>query len=309
MSAIIQADNLSRFYGVVLGLNNVSFAIQPGITGVVGPNGAGKTTLFRLLTGQIRPSAGTLQVFGASPWNNRSVQSRIAYCPESEAVPSGLRPVEWLTALAMISGLPAPTARERARALLDRVKLAPEHWKKRLPALSKGMKQRVKLAQCLLHDPELVILDEPMNGIDPVGREEFSDVLRELARAGRSVVISSHIIHDLEVLCGEFLLLRWGRIPRAASEATSLEARKRWPASTTFRCEDPKRLARFFFERDLLCGCAIDDAAGTLTVQWSAPDRFFGDFPSFLLASGIRIFEVRNAASLLEHAIASGPTP
>jgi len=307
MNAIVQAENLSRFYGVVLGLNNVSFAVRPGITGVVGPNGAGKTTLFRLLTGQIKPSSGTLQVFGAEPWNNPAVQARIAYCPESEAVPTELRPVEWLTALGMISGLSARVATERARALLDRVKLAPEHWKKRLPALSKGMRQRVKLAQCLLHEPELVILDEPMNGIDPVGREEFSNVLRNLARDGRSVVISSHIIHDLEALCGEFLLLRWGRIPRAASEAASVEARKRWPASTTFRCEDPARLARFFFDRELLRGCAIDAAAGTLTVQWSDADRFYGDFQGLLLASGVRIFEVRNAASFLERAIETAP--
>ena len=306
MSAIVQAENLSRFYGVVLGLNNVSFTIQPGITGVVGPNGAGKTTLFRLLTGQISPSAGTLHVFGAPPRNNPAVLARIAYCPESEAVPTDLRPVEWLTALGLLSGLSATVAKERSRALLDRVKLAPEHWQKRLPALSKGMKQRVKLAQCLLHDPQLVILDEPMNGIDPVGREEFSNVLRDLARDGHSVIISSHIIHDLESLCGDFLLLRCGRIPRAASEATSPAARKRWPASTTFRCEDPKRLARFFFDRDLLCGCAIDATAGTLTVQWSDADQFYGDFQGLLLASGVRIFEVRNAASFLEHAIAPG---
>ncbi|MFT3828475.1 MAG: ABC transporter ATP-binding protein [Opitutaceae bacterium] len=308
MNAIVQAENLSRFYGLVLGLNNVSFAIRPGITGIVGPNGAGKTTLFRLLTGQIKPSSGSLHVFGASPWNNPSVQSRVAYCPESEAVPAELRPVAWLTALAMLSGLPARAATERAEALLERVKLAPEHWRKRLPSLSKGMKQRVKLAQCLLHNPELVILDEPMNGIDPVGREEFAEVLRDLARAGRSVVISSHIIHDLESLCGEFILLRWGRIPRAANEATTAAARN-WPASTCFRCVDPERLARFFFERALLQGCAIDAAAGTVTVRWTDPARFYDDFHGLLLASGVAVFEVRNAASFLENALSPSSSP
>ncbi len=307
MTPIAQADNLSRFYGVVLGLNNVSFALRPGITGVVGPNGAGKTTLFRLLTGQIKPSSGTLRVFGSVPWNNPAVQARIAYCPESETVPTELRPVEWLTGLGMISGLSARTASDRAKATLERVKLAPEHWKKRLPSLSKGMKQRVKLAQCLLHEPQLVILDEPMNGIDPVGREEFSNVLRDLARDGRSVIISSHIIHDLEALCGEFLLLRWGRIPRTANEATSAEARRHWPASTTFRCEDPKRLARFFFDRELLRGCSIDAAEGILIVQWTDAERFYGDFQGLLLASDVRIHEVRNAASFLEHAIEPMP--
>src|SRR3954467_3141732 len=113
MNTIAQAHSVSRFYGMILGLNNVSFAINRGITGVVGPNGAGKTTLFRLLTGQIRPSSGTLRVFGATPWHNRAVQARLGYCPESEAVPIGLRPLDWLISLGMISGFSAGEAAVR----------------------------------------------------------------------------------------------------------------------------------------------------------------------------------------------------
>src|SRR4051812_44987825 len=143
MSAIVQAENLSRFYGMILGLNNVSFAIRPGITGIIGPNGAGKTTLFRLLLGQIEPSSGELTVFGERPWNNAAVQSRMAYCPESEVMPAGLRPLEWLVGLGMISGLSAATADQRARAALERVKLPAMHWRKRVTTYSKGMKQRV----------------------------------------------------------------------------------------------------------------------------------------------------------------------
>ena len=302
--AIVRADNLSRFYGVILGLNNVSFAIHRGITGVVGPNGAGKTTLFRLLTGQIQPSSGSLTVFGAKPWNNLAVRTRLAYCPESEAVPPALRPLDWLTGLGMISGLSARDAQTRAHAALHRVKLAPEHWKKRLPALSKGMKQRVKLAQCLMHGPDLVILDEPMNGLDPMGREEFGNVLRQLAQEGTSILISSHILHDLEALCSEFLLLRWGRIPRSNQEAASPEARKRWPEATTFRCSSPEQLARYFFERELLRGCEIVRDAGLLHVRWRDADEFYRAFDDHLLASGVKIFEVRSTASFLEKAIA-----
>ena len=304
LSPIVQAVGLSRFYGMVLGLNDVTFTIRAGITGLVGPNGAGKTTLFRLLLGQIQPSSGTIEVFGGSPWNNPPVQARIGYCPESETVPAGLHALEWLVGLGMISGLSARQANDRTRAALARVKLAPEHWKKRLTALSKGMRQRVKLAQCLLHEPALIILDEPMNGLDPMGRDEFGNVLRELARDGTSILISSHILHDLEALCGEFLLLRWGRIPRSNQVAASVEARRRWPEATTFRCEAPERLARYFFDRHLVRGCDIAETTGLLHVQWRAPEKFYEDFHEILLGSGVRISEVRSTTSFLEKAIA-----
>jgi ABC-2 type transport system ATP-binding protein len=311
MKAIVEAENLSRFYGIILGLNNVSFTVHPGITGVVGPNGAGKTTLFRLLTGQIKPSSGTLRVFGVSPWNNPAAHARMAYCPENEAVPEGLRPREWLTALGMVSGLSARESGARAHAALERVGLRHEHWRKRLTALSKGMRQRVKLAQCLLHDPELVILDEPMNGLDPMGREDFANVLRQMAARGVSIVISSHILHDLEALCNAFILLRWGRIPRAENEAANPggvagnagPGVKRWPESTSFRCADPAKLARFLFERQLLRGCDIVAETNTLQARWQNPEAFHQRFHELLLESGVPIFEIRTTVSALERAV------
>ncbi len=302
---VAEGRSLSRFYGLVLGLNNVSFAIRPGITGIVGPNGAGKTTLFRLLLGQIRPSSGTIRVFGEDPWTNPSVQARLAYCPEAETVPAGLGATDWLVALGMISGLSAAAAKVRAGECLDRVKLAAAHRRKPLTALSKGMRQRAKLAQCLLHDPGLIILDEPMNGLDPMGREDIGNVLRDLARDGCSVLISSHILHDLEALCAEFILLRWGRIPRSLNESASADARARWPEATTFRCDDPDRLARFLFDRGLLRGCDLVPEAGLLHVRWRDAAQFYGggNFHELLLASGVRLYEVQATDSRLEKAI------
>jgi ABC-2 type transport system ATP-binding protein len=303
MKTIAQAENVSRFYGMILGLNNVSFAIHDGITGIVGPNGAGKTTLFRLITGQIRPSSGTLRVFGELPWANPAVQSRIAYCPESEVVPAGVGAIDWLVGLGMISGLSSADAKARSAAALDRVKLGRAHWTKRLTAMSKGMKQRVKLAQCLLHEPALVILDEPMNGLDPMGREDLSNVIRQLALDGTSILISSHILHDLEALCAEFLMLRWGRIPRSLNEAASPDARARWPEATTFRCEAPEKLARYLFEKHLVRGCDIVADTRTLHVRWNDAAQFYGHFHELLLASDVRIFEVQATSSFLEKAV------
>jgi len=309
MNPLVLAENLSRFYGVVLGLNNVSFRINPGITGVVGPNGAGKTTLFRLLLGQVQPSSGTIRVLGELPWGNPRVQAHLAYCPEDEAVPSGLRPRDWLIGLGMISGLSAAEAATRSTLVLERVKLPPEHWRKRVTELSKGLRQRVKLAQCLLHQPQLIILDEPMNGLDPMGREDLFNVLRALSREGTSIVISSHNLHDLEALCSEFLLLRWGRVPRSSNEVVAPGGRKAWPASTTFRCDRPAQLARYFFDQHLVQGCDIVEDDGLLHVRWTDPSGFYGEFDRLLLASGVGIFEVRSTESLLEKAMQANGAP
>lgn len=290
MNSIVEGKNLSRFYGLILGLNNVNFTIGPGLTGVVGSNGAGKTTLFRLMTGQIQPCSGSVRIFGLDPWNNPAVQARVAYCPEGEAVPSGIGASDWITGLARLSGWPAGAARDRARAVLEEVGLGETHWKKPLTALSKGMRQRVKLAQCLVHEPGLIILDEPMNGLDPMGREELSEILRALARQGRSVLISSHILDDLEALCGEFLLLHKGRI----LESRSADA-------TSIRCDSPEALARYFFQEGLLRGCDVE--GDTLHARWSQPEKFHRHFYRFLLESGVGISEVRKTGSVLDQAL------
>src|ERR1700722_15687918 len=165
MSALIQARELSRWYGIVMGLNNVSFQIEPGLTGLVGPNGAGKSTLIQIITGQLKPSSGRLTVFGLEPWNNPALLRRIGYCPEGEAVPKELRPLEWLKGLGLLSGLRPGEVEGRAGALWEKVRLPCEHWGKRWGQYSKGIKQRVKRGQALLLEPKLLVVAEPMNGL------------------------------------------------------------------------------------------------------------------------------------------------
>src|SRR5262245_22553873 len=173
MNTLIQAQELSRWYGIVMGLNNVTFEVEPGLTGLVGPNGAGKSTLIQIITGQLQPSSGRLTVFDEAPWNNPHLLQRIGYVPEREAVAKELRPLDWLPGLGLLSGLAPAAAETRSVTVLEKVKLPREHWGKRMSQYSKGMKQRVKLAQALLHEPDLLVLDEPMNGLDPMGRQEM----------------------------------------------------------------------------------------------------------------------------------------
>jgi len=212
MSAIVEARELSCFYGIVLGLNNVSFSVDEGITGLVGPNGAGKSTLMRLMTGQIKPSAGSLTVFGETPWNNPGVLSKIGYCPESERMHKELEPLEWLRSLAALGGIPWKDTKRVSEKALEAVRLPQKHWKKAVGKYSKGMKQRVKLAQAIMHNPGLIILDEPMNGLDPMGRSEITSILKEQREQGVSVLISSHILGELEALCSRFVMVNWGRL-------------------------------------------------------------------------------------------------
>src|SRR4029077_10545690 len=201
MSAIIQANELSRWYGIVMGLNNVSFEIEAGLTGLVGPNGAGKRTLIQSVTGQLQPRSGRLTVFGLEPWNNPSLLRRIGYCPEGEAVPKDLRPLDWLKGLALMSGIRGSAVASRCEAILERVRLPREHWHKRMGQYSKGMKQRVKLAQGLLHEPGLLVLVAAVNGLDPRGGQEVAAILKALAASGVTILISSHILAELESLC------------------------------------------------------------------------------------------------------------
>ena len=228
MSAVIEVRELSRWYGLVMGLNNVSFDIEPGLTGLVGPNGAGKSTLIQVITGQLQPSSGSISVLGERPWNNPNLLKRIGYCPERESLPSELKPRDWLRSLALISGVAPRSAGAMSEALLHRVKLDPAHWDKRMGQYSKGMRQRVKLAQALLHEPELLILDEPMNGLDPMGRQEIAGILSGLAKEGKSILVSSHILAELESLCKNNLVLNWGRVLATGSRQDIRSNLKSW---------------------------------------------------------------------------------
>ncbi len=297
MSAVIQATELSCFYGLVLGLNNVTFTIGPGITGLVGPNGAGKSTLIKLVTGQIRPSSGRLTVFGEEPWNNPRVLGRIGYCPEHEHVHQDLKPVDWLRSLAALSGVPRGETLQRSELALTAVGLSREHWKKRIGTYSKGMRQRVKLAQALLHRPGLVILDEPMNGLDPMGRHEIGDILRGLQRSGVHILISSHILDELESLCGSFLMLNWGRAVAGGTHQEIQANASRWPEQVVIRTDRPDDVVECLRSAGLLRGYYLEEDRVVVWVRHA--ERFYAEWTTLLAGCPARIFEVQSRATTL----------
>lgn len=300
MSAIIQATELSRWYGIVMGLNNVSFTVGPGLTGLVGPNGAGKSTLIQIITGQLQPSSGDLTVFGERPWNTPRILRRIGFCPEKESLPVDLRPQPWLRGLALISGMSPAEAQRHSETSLDRCGLGREHWGKRMGQYSKGMRQRVKLAQALMHQPELLILDEPMNGLDPMGRQEMANILKDLARDGASILISSHILAELETLCGSNLILNWGRIIAAGSQGDIRTAVTDWSEQVAIICDQPEKLACHLFQAGILNGFDIHPDSDELVIRVKDAESFYKQWTRLLLDSGVTVFEVRGQSRSLQ---------
>ncbi|MCS1412021.1 MAG: putative ABC transporter ATP-binding protein YxlF [Verrucomicrobia subdivision 3 bacterium] len=301
MSAIVEAAELSRWYGIVMGLNHVDFSVSPGITGFVGPNGAGKSTLIQITTGQLRPSSGSLTVFGEQPFNNPKVLGRIGYCPESESVHTDLRPMDWLSGLARLSGIPSGEIKDRCELLLDLVKLPRVHWKKRLGQYSKGMRQRVKLAQALLSKPDLLVLDEPMNGLDPMARQEFSQTLKSLAADGVSIIISSHILAELEALCKRVLIMSWGRVLASGEQKSIRTEIRNWSEQLVVRCDQPLKLAGILFEQNLILGFDINEADSTLSLRIRSPKSFYQRFPQLVRQSGLTLWEMRSQSRSLRN--------
>jgi ABC-2 type transport system ATP-binding protein len=301
MSAIVQARELSRWYGIVMGLNNVSFEIEAGLTGVVGPNGAGKSTLIQIITGQLQPSSGELTVFNEEPWNNSGLIQRIGYCPEGEAIPKDLRPLDWLTGLAWMSGIAGDQAARRCESILDKVGLRREDWSKRMGQFSKGMKQRVKLAQGLLHEPDLLVLDEPMNGLDPMGRQEVASMLKELVAKGVSVIISSHILAELESLCKNILVLNWGRVLASGSQKEIRADLKNWSEELSIQCDAPETLARHLFEAGVLLGFDLDAAESRLDIRVKDAQAFYARWTELLLESKVTVHAIRSHSRSLRN--------
>jgi ABC-2 type transport system ATP-binding protein len=205
----ITFDDVSKFYGEILGVNRVSLAIPPGITSLVGPNGAGKTTLMNLMTGLLQPTRGEVTVLGIPTDQPEQLFRKVGYCSQFDSFPRGLTGREFISSFLLVSGFPRKQAEDLTVAALERVDLLPAADRK-IGAYSKGMRQRVRLAQSIAHQPSVLILDEPLNGLDPMVRAETIALFRQLAAAGMHLIISSHILHEVDMMSDRVVLLNNG---------------------------------------------------------------------------------------------------
>jgi ABC-2 type transport system ATP-binding protein len=271
-AAIVTADHVSKWYGQVIGLNDVSVNVPAGITGLLGPNGAGKSTFMKLITGQLKPSKGTVSVLGKPIWGNPELYFDIGFCPEQDAFYERMTGLEWVTALVRLNGLSEKEADEAARRALTEVDLM-EAAGKKIGAYSKGMRQRVKLAQAIVHNPDLLILDEPLAGMDPLARRRTIRLIRDWARSGKSVIVSSHILHEIESMTGNILLINNGRILAEGNIHQIRDLIDEHPHTVYVRAADPRRLAREFLAHDDVRSLRFESEA--VVVETGKPDAFY----------------------------------
>ena len=297
-SPAVLIDQASKWYGQVIGINDVSLAIDGGVTGILGPNGAGKSTLFKLLMGRLKPSQGSVRLFGVDPWSNTAPYRRVGYVSESERLYDWMTGLDFVTTLARLHGMTREEATERSAHVLDFVGLA-DVMHKELGKYSKGMRQRVKIAHALVHDPDLIILDEPLQGCDPIARTSVMSVIRELGNQGKTVLVSSHILEEIERITEQIVILHNGRLLAIGNLHAIRDLLDKHPHRILIRCEDPRSLANLFIKEDPVYGVRFP-SEGELEIQTNNLSAAHSVLPSIIVQSKQAIFTIENPDDNLE---------
>jgi ABC-2 type transport system ATP-binding protein len=280
--------NISKFYGEVLGVNRVDLAIEAGITGLVGPNGSGKTTLMNLIAGLLQPTQGELSVLGVGTAEPERLFRLVGYCTQFDSFPRGVTGRQLVCDYLRVHGFPRRRARELTELALERVRLV-ESADRKVAAYSKGMRQRIKLAQSIAHLPRVLVLDEPLNGLDPMARAEILDLFRQLAADGLHLLISSHILHEIDVLSDRVILITNGYIVAEGEiQGVRSEVAER-PMQIFVRCDRPAELAALVFKRDGASEVQMHDDGRGLLLRTRDSERFFSLMSELVLEQGIEL--------------------
>ncbi|HSK63601.1 MAG TPA: ABC transporter ATP-binding protein [Pyrinomonadaceae bacterium] len=271
---LIIFDNVSKFYGEILGVNRVNLQIAPGITSLVGPNGAGKSTLMNLMTGLLRPTRGNVTLLGIPTDQPERLFRKVGYCTQFDSFPRGLTGREFLTVFLLVHGYDRKRANELAQVALERVSLA-EAGDRKVAAYSKGMRQRIRLAQAIAHEPVVLILDEPLNGLDPMVRAETIALFRKLASEGLHLIISSHILHEVDMMSDRVVLLNNGYIVAEGNIHGVRDEMEEHPMQILIRCDQPAKLAAYVFAQDHVVEARLHEDKGGLFVKTRDADGFY----------------------------------
>lgn len=283
---VLEFDEVSKWYGPVIGLNQVSLKLRAGITGLVGSNGAGKSTLLRLATGQLKPSIGHVYVLGEDAWT-WPAKALVGYCPDNDAFYEDMNGRDFVLAMARLCGFTINDARERTERVLTRVGMV-DRADRKLRGYSKGMRQRIKLAQALLNNPQLLVLDEPLSGIDPIGRQEMLELFRSLAAEGKCLLVSSHELEELEKLTDHVAILTRGRIAALGTVTEIRDLLDDQPLTIRIDADRPRELGQLLLTHPDVVG--IDFRTNqTMIVRARNPRRFFEEFQQLALSTTVVI--------------------
>ena len=267
-------DDVSKFYGEILGVNRVNLQIASGITSLVGPNGAGKSTLMNLMTGLLRPTRGSITVLGIPTDQPEELFRNVGYCTQFDSFPRGVTGREFLTSFLLVDGFNRKQADELAETALAHVYLT-EAADRKVAAYSKGMRQRIRLAQAIAHEPTVLILDEPLNGLDPMVRAETIALFRQFANQGLHLIISSHILHEVDMMSDRVVLINNGYILAEGNIHGVRDEMEEHPMQILIRCDNPSKLAALVFAQDHVVEARLHEDHKGLFIRTRDADRFY----------------------------------
>ncbi len=299
MTPIVEFREVSKWYGNVIGINKLSINVPAGVTGLLGPNGAGKSTLLQLATGQLYPSQGTVRVLGQRVWSNAALNREIGLCPEQDAMYEWMSGWDFIHTCARLSGLGRKEARDAAARTLDAVGMT-KHKDRPVGGYSKGMRQRTKLAQALVHDPQVLFLDEPLTGTDPVARRDLMDIIQRMGNEGKSVLVSSHVLHEVQSLTPNIILLNRGRLVAEGNIRDIRELIDQHPHHIMLICDEYRKLAGRLLACDDVEGVKVMKEENGILVETRAPDEFYGNLPRLALEAETVVREVYSEDDNLE---------
>lgn len=295
---MIELTNTTKLYKNVIGVNDICLNLEPGTYGLLGPNGSGKTTLINLILGQLQPTIGSVRLFGENPWRKSGLLRKVGLCPALEVTYPRVTGLEWVTYMAQLHGMKHGAATHCAKEALEVVKLT-YAMDRPMRNYSLGMRQRAKIAQAIAHDPDLLILDEPFNGLDPVGRYEMSEFLKTWATKGKSLILASHILHEVEAVNPSFLLISGGRLLASGSpeEVHSILADS--PYTLNIRSSAPKQLAGLLIDTCDIESVTFSDDDSFLISTRSA-SQVFNQLPIILAEHHISVSEISSTDDSLK---------
>ncbi|MFK7822402.1 MAG: ABC transporter ATP-binding protein [Planctomycetaceae bacterium] len=299
---LIELRRVTRLYGTVLGVNDIDLSLPPGAYGLLGPNGSGKTTLLNLLVGQLSPTMGEVKVFGLNPRNSAELMHKLSYCPSSEGLYANVTSYKWVCYLNELRGYSRSDSKDRAQHWLEVVGLK-DAMHRQISGYSRGMRQRTKLAQALSHDADFIILDEPFAGLDPVGRHEMTELLRKRVQDGTSVLFASHVLHDVESLTSQFLLIRGGRVLASGNKDEIYELMVDIPSEIEIECDRPRELAAALVGESSIERVSVKNRV--VSASTSSAASLAAALPELCMQAGVHVTRMESGSTSLQELFTS----